>query len=167
MTVSSMPPDTPAGPSTCTFREIPGAGELTVLAGGMIGGVLGFLWFNCHPAQVFMGDTGSLPLGGLLGLLAVVARQELLLVIVGGVFVAEAASVILQVGYYNWRRRRIFLLRPAASPFPVPRLGGKPDRRPLLDRRRAVRLARRGQFENKCSRGGSDAADIDGGYGVR
>ena len=92
--------------------RIPGAGEMTVLAGGMIGGLLGFLWFNCHPAQVFMGDTGSLPLGGLLGLLAVVTRQELLLLLVGGVFVAEAASVILQVGYYKWRRRRIFLCAP-------------------------------------------------------
>jgi phospho-N-acetylmuramoyl-pentapeptide-transferase len=92
--------------------RIPGAGEMTVLAGAMIGGVLGFLWFNCHPAQVFMGNTGALPLGGLLGLLAVVARQELLLVLVGGVFVAEALSVILQAAYYRWRRRRIFLCAP-------------------------------------------------------
>ena len=92
--------------------RLPGAGEMTVLAGAMIGGLLGFLWFNCHPAQVFMGDTGSLPLGGLLGLLAVVSRQELLLLLAGGVFVAEAASVILQVGYYKWRRRRIFLCAP-------------------------------------------------------
>jgi len=92
--------------------RIPGSGEMTILAGGMIGGVLGFLWFNCHPAQVFMGDTGALPLGGLLGLLAVVTRQELLLVVVGGVFVAEAVSVILQVGYYKWRRRRIFRCAP-------------------------------------------------------
>lgn len=92
--------------------RIPGAGELTVLAGAMIGGILGFLWFNCHPAQVFMGDTGSLPLGGLLGLIAMATRQELLLVIIGGVFVAEASSVILQVGYYKWRRRRIFLCAP-------------------------------------------------------
>ena len=89
-----------------------GAGEMTVLAGGMIGGLMGFLWFNCHPAQVFMGDTGSLPLGGLLGFLAVATRQELLLVVVGGVFVAEAASVILQVGYFKWRRRRIFRCAP-------------------------------------------------------
>jgi len=92
--------------------RIPGSGEMTILSGAMVGGVLGFLWFNCHPAQVFMGDTGALPLGGLLGLLAVVARQELLLVIVGGVFVAEAASVILQVGYYKWRQRRVFLCAP-------------------------------------------------------
>lgn len=92
--------------------RIPGCGELAVLAGAMIGGVLGFLWFNCHPAQVFLGDTGSLPLGGLLGLLAIAARQELLLLVVAGVFVAEAMSVILQVGYYKWRRRRIFLCAP-------------------------------------------------------
>ena len=92
--------------------RIPGSGEMTILAGGMIGGVLGFLWFNCHPAQVFMGDTGALPLGGLLGMLAVVTRQELLLLVVGGVFVVEAASVLLQVGYYKWRRRRVFLCAP-------------------------------------------------------
>jgi phospho-N-acetylmuramoyl-pentapeptide-transferase len=92
--------------------HIAGCGELAVLAAAMIGAVVGFLWFNCHPAQVFMGDTGSLPLGGLLGFMAVVARQELLLVLVGGVFVAEAASVILQVGWYKWRRRRIFLCAP-------------------------------------------------------
>ena len=66
-----------------------------------IGGLLGFLWFNCHPASVFMGDTGSLPLGGLLGLLAVIARQELLLVAIGGVFVAEAVSVIVQVAWFR------------------------------------------------------------------
>ena len=92
--------------------RIPGCGEMTVLAAGMIGSLAGFLWFNCHPAQVFMGNTGALPLGGLLGLLAVVARQELLLVVVGGVFVAEAGSVILQVAFYKWRRRRLFLCAP-------------------------------------------------------
>ena len=92
--------------------RIPQAGEMTVLAGAMIGGVLGFLWFNCHPAQVFMGNTGALPLGGLLGVLAVVARQELLLVVVAGVFVVEAASVLLQVGYFKWRRRRLFRCAP-------------------------------------------------------
>jgi phospho-N-acetylmuramoyl-pentapeptide-transferase len=92
--------------------KVTGAGEMTILAGGMIGGMLGFLWFNCHPAQVFMGDTGSLPLGGLLGFLAIVARQELLLVLVAGVFVIEAVSVILQVCYYKWRKRRIFRCAP-------------------------------------------------------
>ncbi len=92
--------------------RIPGCGEMTVVAGAMIGGLLGFLWFNCHPAQVFMGDTGALPLGGLLGLLAVTCRQELLLLLAGGVFVVEAASVMLQVGYYKWRKRRLFLCAP-------------------------------------------------------
>ena len=92
--------------------HIPGCGEMFVVASCMIGGVLGFLWFNCHPAQVFMGDTGSLPLGGLLGILALVARQELLLVVIGGVFVAEALSVIVQVGWYKWKRRRLLLCAP-------------------------------------------------------
>jgi phospho-N-acetylmuramoyl-pentapeptide-transferase len=92
--------------------HIAGCGELAVVSAAMIGAVVGFLWFNCHPAQVFMGDTGSLPLGGLLGLLAVIARQELLLVLVGGVFVAEAASVMLQVGWFKWRKQRIFLCAP-------------------------------------------------------
>ncbi|MEN6405840.1 MAG: phospho-N-acetylmuramoyl-pentapeptide-transferase [Thermoguttaceae bacterium] len=92
--------------------RIPQAGEMTVLAGAMIGALLGFLWFNCHPAQVFMGNTGSLPLGGLLGVLAVISRQELLLVVIAGVFVAEAASVLLQVGYYKWSHRRLFRCAP-------------------------------------------------------
>lgn len=92
--------------------HVAGCGELAVLAAATIGAVVGFLWFNCHPAQVFMGDTGSLPLGGLLGYMAVVARQELLLVLIGGVFVAEAASVILQVGWHKWRGRRIFHCAP-------------------------------------------------------
>jgi phospho-N-acetylmuramoyl-pentapeptide-transferase len=92
--------------------RIPYAGEMTVLAAAMIGGVLGFLWFNCHPAQVFLGNTGALPLGGLLGFLAVVARQELLLVVIAGVFVVEAVSVIAQVGYYKWCRRRLLRCAP-------------------------------------------------------
>ena len=97
--------------------HLAGAGEMVVIAGGMIGGLLGFLWFNCHPASVFMGDTGALPLGGLLGLLAVIARQELLLVAIGGVFVAEAVSVIVQVGWFRWKRKRIFLCAPVHHHF--------------------------------------------------
>ena len=123
--------------------RIPHAGEMTVLAGAMIGGVLGFLWFNCHPAQVFMGNTGALPLGGLLGVLAVVARQELLLVVDrrrvrrrGGK--RDPPGRLLQVA-----AAAIVALRAAAPPFSVPRLARKQDRRPLLDRRGAVRLARR------------------------
>jgi phospho-N-acetylmuramoyl-pentapeptide-transferase len=81
--------------------HIPGSEELAIVAGAMVGSCLGFLWWNCHPAQVFMGDTGSLSLGALIGYLAVVLRQELLLLIVGGVLVVEALSVMLQVGYFK------------------------------------------------------------------
>jgi phospho-N-acetylmuramoyl-pentapeptide-transferase len=93
--------------------HIPQAGELAVLCGAMVGACLGFLWFNCPPASVFMGDTGSLPLGGLIGFVAVVIRQELMLILVGGVFVIEALSVMLQVGYFKWTGgRRLFRMAP-------------------------------------------------------
>jgi phospho-N-acetylmuramoyl-pentapeptide-transferase len=93
--------------------HIPRSAELAVVAGAMLGACLGFLWFNCHPAQVFMGDTGSLPLGGLIGYIAIVTRQEVLLVIIGGILVAEAGSVILQVGYFKATRgRRLFRCAP-------------------------------------------------------
>lgn len=89
------------------------ADELAIVAGAMVGACLGFLWFNCSPAQVFMGDSGSLPLGGLIGYLAVVIRQEFLLLIIGGVFVMEAVSVILQVGYFKLSGgKRIFKCAP-------------------------------------------------------
>lgn len=95
------------------IHHIPQVGELSVLCGAMMGACLGFLWYNCHPAQVFMGDTGSLPLGGLIGYVAIVIRQELMLFIVGGVFVIEALSVIMQVGYFKATKgRRIFLVAP-------------------------------------------------------
>lgn len=95
------------------LHHIPEVGELSVLCGAMMGACLGFLWYNCHPAQIFMGDTGSLPLGGLIGFVAIVIRQELMLLIVGGVFVIEALSVILQVGYYkSTGGKRIFLVAP-------------------------------------------------------
>jgi phospho-N-acetylmuramoyl-pentapeptide-transferase len=89
-----------------------GAGELAVFCGCLLGSSLGFLWFNCHPAQVFMGDTGSLALGGALAMVAILVKQELLLVLVGGVFVMEAVSVILQVAYFKWRGKRIFAMAP-------------------------------------------------------
>lgn len=90
-----------------------GVGELTVYASAMIGASLGFLWFNSHPADIFMGDTGSLMLGGALGVLAILVKQELLLAILGGVFVAETLSVILQVGSYKLRNgKRIFKMAP-------------------------------------------------------
>lgn len=92
--------------------HLAGAGELVVVAGGLIGGILGFLWFNCHPAQVFMGNTGSLALGGVLGLMAVIVRQELLLITIGGVFVIETMSVVVQVAFHRWTGRRVFRCAP-------------------------------------------------------
>ncbi|HTD68461.1 MAG TPA: phospho-N-acetylmuramoyl-pentapeptide-transferase [Candidatus Limnocylindria bacterium] len=106
---------------TAKYLAIPhvvGAGELTVFCAAMIGAGLGFLWFNCHPAKVFMGDTGSLALGGALGIIAVLIHQPFLLVIAGGVFVAEAGSVLIQTTYFKYTRRkcgvgrRIFLMAP-------------------------------------------------------
>jgi len=91
---------------------VPGAGELAVLCGALVGAGLGFLWYNSYPAEVFMGDVGSLSLGGGLGTLAVLTKQEILLVIVGGVFVVEALSVIFQVGSYKYRGKRIFRMAP-------------------------------------------------------
>jgi phospho-N-acetylmuramoyl-pentapeptide-transferase len=89
-----------------------GSGELSVYCMSAVGASLGFLWFNSHPAQVFMGDTGSLSLGGALGIIAVLLKRELLLIIIGGIFVAEALSVILQVGSYRLRGKRIFRMAP-------------------------------------------------------
>ncbi len=88
------------------------AGELVIVCTAIVGAGLGFLWFNTYPAQVFMGDVGSLALGGALGTIAVLVRQELLLVIMGGVFVMETVSVILQVGSYKLRGQRIFRMAP-------------------------------------------------------
>jgi phospho-N-acetylmuramoyl-pentapeptide-transferase len=87
------------------FPYIPGAGELLIFCAAMAGAGLAFLWFNTHPAQVFMGDVGALALGGALGTIAVITRQELVLAIMGGVFVVEALSVILQVGWFKYTRR--------------------------------------------------------------
>jgi phospho-N-acetylmuramoyl-pentapeptide-transferase len=92
--------------------HLPGAGELTIFCGALMGASLGFLWFNAHPAQVFMGDTGSLAIGGALGTAAICVKQELLLIIIGGVFVMEAMSVILQVGSFKLRKKRIFKMSP-------------------------------------------------------
>jgi phospho-N-acetylmuramoyl-pentapeptide-transferase len=89
-----------------------GCGELSVVIGAMVGAMLGFLWFNCYPAQVFMGDTGSLPIGALLALAALVSRQEILLVIIGGVFVIETLSVMAQVGWYRLTGKRIIACSP-------------------------------------------------------
>ncbi len=92
---------------------VPGAGELSVFCGALVGAGLGFLWYNAYPAEIFMGDVGSLSLGASLGALAVISKQELLLALAGGVFVAEAVSVMLQVGYFRLTGgRRIFLMAP-------------------------------------------------------
>ena len=91
---------------------VPGTGELAVFCGAMVGASLGFLWFNAHPAQIFMGDVGSLALGGAIGCLAVMIKQEILLVLVGGLFVLEALSVILQVASFKTTGRRIFRMSP-------------------------------------------------------
>ena len=94
-----------------------GSGELAILIGAMVGAVLGFLWYNCHPAQVFMGDAGSLPLGALLGYAALVTRQEVLLVIIGGIFVVETLSVIVQVFWYRRTGRRVLACSPLHNHF--------------------------------------------------
>jgi phospho-N-acetylmuramoyl-pentapeptide-transferase len=94
------------------LQRMPLAGELTVFCGAMVGASIGFLWYNAHPAEVFMGDVGSLALGGTIGTLAVIIKQELLLPFIGGIFVLEALSVILQVGSYKLRKKRIFKMAP-------------------------------------------------------
>jgi phospho-N-acetylmuramoyl-pentapeptide-transferase len=91
------------------YLQVPfvlGTGELTVFCGALLGAGLGFLWYNCHPAKIFMGDTGSLALGGAIAMLAILTKQEVLLLIVGGVFVIEAASVMIQVGWFKFTRKR-------------------------------------------------------------
>ena len=94
------------------IQYIPRVGELTVFCGALVGASLGFLWYNAHPAEVFMGDVGSLSLGGTVGVIAVIIKQEVLLFFVGGVFVIEALSVILQVGSFKLRGKRIFRMAP-------------------------------------------------------
>lgn len=94
------------------IHHIPGAGELAVICGAVIGAGLGFLWFNAPPAQIFMGDTGSLGLGGLLGTIAVATKHEIVLAIVGGLFVVEALSVIIQVFVFKRTGKRVFLMAP-------------------------------------------------------
>jgi phospho-N-acetylmuramoyl-pentapeptide-transferase len=118
-----------------TFAEylnipyLPGVGEVVVFCGSLVGAGLGFLWFNAYPAQVFMGDVGALALGAALGVLAVIVRQELVLVIMGGVFVMETLSVMLQVGSYKLTGRRIFRMAPLHHHF---ELKGWPEPRVIV-----------------------------------
>ncbi len=92
--------------------HIPQADEIVVLMGAVVGACLGFLWFNAYPAEMFMGDTGSLLLGGIIGTVAILTKQEMLLLIIGGIYVIEALSVIIQVGSYKLRGKRVFLMSP-------------------------------------------------------
>jgi phospho-N-acetylmuramoyl-pentapeptide-transferase len=92
--------------------HIPGGGEIVVFLGALLGASLGFLWYNAHPAEIFMGDTGSMMLGGAIGATAILLKQELLLIVIGGVFVIEACSVILQVGYFKMTGKRILRMSP-------------------------------------------------------
>ncbi len=108
---------------------VPGSGELIIFCGSMVGAGLGFLWFNTYPAQVFMGDVGALALGAALGVVAVIVRQELVLLIMGGVFVMETVSVILQVGSYKLTGRRIFRMAPIHHHF---ELKGWPEPRVIV-----------------------------------
>jgi len=94
------------------IKHVAGSGQLAIFCGALIGGGLGFLWFNASPAQLFMGDVGALALGGALGTIAVLIRQEILLAVVGGVFVAETLSVIIQVAAFKLTGRRVFLMAP-------------------------------------------------------
>jgi phospho-N-acetylmuramoyl-pentapeptide-transferase len=101
--------------------NVKGVGEVTVFCGSVVGASLGFLWFNCHPAEIFMGDVGSMALGGALGTVAVLIKQEILLVLAGGLFVVEAVSVILQVGSFKLSGKRVFRMAPLHHHF---ELGG-------------------------------------------
>ncbi|HEY7855831.1 MAG TPA: phospho-N-acetylmuramoyl-pentapeptide-transferase [Terriglobales bacterium] len=94
------------------MEKMPQVGELTIFGGAMVGASIGFLWYNAHPAEIFMGDVGSLALGGAIGTVAILIKQELLLPFIGGIFVIEALSVILQVGSYKLRHKRIFKMAP-------------------------------------------------------
>jgi phospho-N-acetylmuramoyl-pentapeptide-transferase len=103
------------------ITNVKGVGELSIFCAAVVGASLGFLWFNSHPAEVFMGDVGSMAMGGALGTIALLIKQEILLVLVGGLFVIEALSVIVQVGSFKLRRRRVFRMSPLHHHF---ELGG-------------------------------------------
>lgn len=112
------------------FPYVPGVGEVTVFCAALVGAGLGFLWYNAYPAQLFMGDVGSLSLGGVLGFLAVLCKQELILCVVGGLFVAETLSVILQVSYFKWTGgKRIFRMAPLHHHF---ELKGVPESKIII-----------------------------------
>lgn len=94
------------------YPKVLDSSELVILSSALIGALIGFLWYNCHPAQVFMGDSGSLSLGGFIAYMAIVSKNEILLFLIGFIFVVEALSVILQIGSYKTRGKKIFLMAP-------------------------------------------------------
>ncbi len=115
---------------------IPGAGELAIFCSALAGAGLGFLWFNTYPAQVFMGDVGALAIGAALGCVAVIVRQEIVLLVMGGVFVMETVSVMLQVASFKLRGKRIFRMAPIHHHFELQGLARAPRHRALLDHQR-------------------------------
>lgn len=124
-----MPRAIESSPIIWVFRMYRAWGEITVFCGAMVGAGLGFLWFNAYPAQVFMGDVGALALGAALGVVAVAVRQELVLFVMGGVFVMETVSVILQVASFKLTGRRIFRMAPLHHHF---ELKGWPEPRVIV-----------------------------------
>ena len=117
------------------INHVPYAGDLMVICGALIGAGVGFLWFNAPPAQIFMGDTGSLALGGLLGAIAVAIKHEIVLAIIGGLFVIEALSVVVQVASFKLTGKRVFQHGADPPSFRAARLVGAADRHALLDHR--------------------------------
>ena len=120
------------------LQRMPMVGELTVFCGSMVGASIGFLWYNAHPAEIFMGDVGSLALGGAIGTVAVIIRQELLLPFIGGIFVLEAVSVMLQVGSYKLRKKAYLQDGASASSLRAVGLERVEGDCALLDRRPGV-----------------------------
>ena len=121
----------------CSCIIVKGSGELAVLCGAIIGAGLGFLWFNAPPAMIFMGDTGSLSLGGALGAIAVAVKHEIVLAVIGGLFVLETVSVIVQVVVVQAHRQARFRHGAAASSFRAEGVAGADHRDPILDHRRS------------------------------
>ena len=130
---------------------MPQVGELTIFCGAMVGRAIGFLWYNAHPAEVFMGDVGSLALGGAIGTVAVMIKQELLLPFIGGVFVIEALSVILQVGIVQAAQETHLQDGADASSLRVVGMVGVENHSALLDRIAGVCLVRADYIETKIS----------------
>jgi phospho-N-acetylmuramoyl-pentapeptide-transferase len=108
---------------------IPQAGELTIFCAALVGACMGFLWFNCFPASVFMGDVGSLAIGGAIGIVAILIKKEVLLIIVGGVFVIEAISVIIQIISFRFYKKRVFKMAPLHHHFQI---SGTPESKIII-----------------------------------